>query len=132
MSSIRFVPTQVHGIFDYIGGIALLSAPFLFGFFSVGGIAVILPMVLGVGLIVYSLLTRYELGIPAVKFIPMPLHLIFDFVAAALLAASPFLFGFYHDAPNVWLPHLISGIVVIVLVLVSQTQPHARAARATV
>ncbi len=132
MSSIRFVPTQVHGIFDYVGGIALLSAPFLFGFFSVGGIAVILPMVLGVGLIVYSLLTRYELGIPAIKFIPMPLHLLFDFVAAALLAASPFLFGFYHDAPNVWLPHLISGIVVILLVLVSQTQPRARAARATV
>lgn len=131
MSSIRFVPTQVHGIFDYIGGIALISAPFLFGFFSVGGIAVILPMVLGVGLIVYSLLTRYELGIPAIKFIPMPLHLVFDFVAAALLAVSPFLFGFYHDAPNVWLPHLISGIVVILLVLVSQTQPRTRAARAT-
>jgi hypothetical protein len=72
MSSIRFVPTRVHGIFDYVGGIALISAPFLFGFFSVGGIAVILPMVLGVGLIVYSLLTRYELGIPAIKFIPMP------------------------------------------------------------
>src|SRR5579859_3977571 len=89
MSAIRFVPTRVHGIFDYIGGIALILAPFLFGFFSVGGIAVILPMVLGVGLIVYSLLTRYELGIPAVKFIPMPYHLIFDFVAAALLAVSP-------------------------------------------
>ena len=131
MSSIRFVPTRVHGIFDYIGGIALISAPFLFGFFYVGGIAVILPMVLGVGLIVYSLLTRYELGIPAIKFIPMPLHLLFDFVAAALIAVSPFLFGFYHDAPNVWLPHLISGIVVILLVLVSQTQPRARAANAT-
>lgn len=131
MSSIRFVPTRVHGIFDYVGGIALISAPFLFGFFNVGGIAVILPMVLGVGLIVYSLLTRYELGIPAIKFIPMPLHLLFDFVAAALIAVSPFLFGFYHNAPNVWLPHLISGIVVILLVLVSQTQPRTRAARAT-
>ena len=130
MSAIRFVPTRVHGIFDYIGGIALIVAPFLFGFFSVGGIAVILPMVLGVGLIVYSLLTRYELGIPAIKFIPMPLHLLFDFVAAALLAVSPFLFGFYHNAPNVWLPHLISGIVVILLVLVSQTQPRARTAKA--
>lgn len=130
MSSIRFVPTQVHGIFDYVGGVALISAPFLFGFFSVGGIAVILPMVLGVGLIIYSLLTRYELGIPAIKFIPMPLHLLFDFVAAALIAVSPFLFGFYHDAPNVWLPHLISGLVVIVLVLVSQTRPRARAAKA--
>ncbi|HEU0000057.1 MAG TPA: hypothetical protein VFQ36_04115 [Ktedonobacteraceae bacterium] len=130
MSSIRFVPTQVHGIFDYVGGVALISAPFLFGFFSVGGIAVILPMVLGVGLIIYSLLTRYELGIPAIKFIPMPLHLLFDFVAAALIAVSPFLFGFYHDAPNVWLPHLISGLAVIVLVLVSQTRPRARVAKA--
>ncbi len=130
MSAIRFVPTQVHGIFDYIGGIGLISAPFVFGFFNVGGMAVILPMVLGVGLILYSLLTRYELGIPAVKFIPMPLHLTFDFVAAALIAASPFLFGFYHNTPNVWLPHLISGIAVIVLVLVSKTQPGASAAKA--
>ena len=131
MSSLRFVPTQVHGIFDYVGGVALISAPFLFGFFSVGGMAVILPMVLGVGLIAYSLLTRYELGIPAIKFIPMQLHLLFDFVAAALIAASPFLFGFYHNTPNVWLPHLISGIAVILLVLVSQTQPRTRAAKAT-
>lgn len=130
MSSIRFVPTRVHGVFDYIGGIGLILAPFVFGFFSVGGIAVILPMVLGVGLLIYSLLTRYELGIPAVKFIPMPYHLIFDFVAAALLAASPFLFGFYHNTPNVWLPHLISGLVVIVLVLVSQTQPRRQLAKA--
>ena len=130
MSSIRFVPTRVHGVFDYIGGIGLILAPFDFGFFSVGGIAVILPMVLGVGLLVYSLLTRYELGIPAVKFIPMPVHLLFDFVAAALLAVSPFLFGFYHNTPNVWLPHLISGVVVIVLVLVSQTQPRGQLAKA--
>lgn len=131
MSSIRFVPTRVHGVFDYIGGIGLILAPFVFGFFNVGGIAVILPMVLGVGLLVYSLLTRYELGIPGVKFIPMPYHLIFDFVAAALLAASPFLFGFYHNTPNVWLPHLILGLVVIVLVLVSQTQPRGQMAKAT-
>ena len=130
MSSIRFVPTRVHGVFDYIGGIGLILAPFVFGFFSVGGIAVILPMVLGVGLLVYSLLTRYELGIPGVKFIPMPYHLIFDFVAAALLAASPFLFGFYHNTPNVWLPHLIAGLVVIVLVLVSKTQPGRQMAKA--
>jgi hypothetical protein len=132
MSGIRFVPTQVHGFFDYIGGIALISAPFLFGFVSVGGVAVILPIVLGIGLIVYSLLTNYELGIPGLKLIPMPFHLVFDFVAAALLAVSPFLFGFYHNAPNVWLPHLIAGVVVILLVLVSQSQPKSHAAKAAV
>ncbi|HET9919452.1 MAG TPA: hypothetical protein VFQ30_06400 [Ktedonobacteraceae bacterium] len=127
MNSIRFVPTWLHGYFDYIGGIGLIAAPFVFGFFPVGGVAVILPMVLGVGLILYSLLTDYERGIPALRFIPMPVHLIFDLVASALLAASPFIFGFYHQAPNVWLPHVIAGVGVILLVLVSQTRPQARA-----
>src|SRR5579863_1598271 len=122
MSNIRFVPTNVHGIFDYIGGVGLIAAPFVFGFVSVGGVAVFLPIILGIGLILYSLLTNYELGIPGLKFIPMSYHLIFDFVAAALIAVSPFVFGFYHNPPNVWLPHLVSGIVVILLVLVSQAQ----------
>lgn len=126
MNSIRFVPTWLHGIFDYVGGVLLIAAPFVFGFFSVGGPAVILPMVLGVGLILYSLLTNYERGVPGLKFIPMPVHLVFDFVASALLALSPFIFGFYKDAPNVWLPHVIAGVGVIGLVLVSQTRPYAR------
>ncbi len=130
MNAIRFVPTGVHAYFDYIGGIVLLAAPFIFGFFSLGGPAVIIPMVLGVGLIVYSLLTRYELGIPGLKFIPMPLHLVFDFVAAAFLALSPFLFGFVNKTPNVWLPHLIAGVAVILLVLVSQTHPQPKRAMA--
>lgn len=128
MNAIRFVPTGVHAYFDYIGGIVLLAAPFIFGFFNVGGAAVIIPMVLGIGLIVYSLLTRYELGIPGLKFIPMSLHLVFDFVASAFLALSPFLFGFVNKTPNVWLPHLIAGVGVIGLVLVSQTRSQPKRA----
>ena len=80
-------------------------------------------VVLGIGLIVYSLITKYELGIPGIKFVPMPIHLVIDFVAAALLALSPWLFGFANKPANVWLPHLIVGVVVILVVLVSQTQP---------
>ena len=127
MNSIRFVPTWLHGYFDYIGGVGLIAAPFVFGFFNVGGIAVILPMVLGIVLILYSLLTNYERGVPGLKFIPMTYHLVIDFLAAAFLAASPFLFGFYTKAPNVWLPHLIAGLTVVVLVLVSQTRPYIAA-----
>ncbi len=126
MNTIRFVPTSVHGIFDYIGGIALIACPFIFGFYSTGGIAVILPNVLGIGLILYSLLTNYERGIPAVKFIPMPVHLILDFVAAAFLAVAPFLFGFASQGLNVWLPFVVAGVGVILLVLVSQTQPYLK------
>jgi hypothetical protein len=129
MNAIRFIPTGIHAYFDYIGGLGLLAAPFVFGFYSVGGAAVIIPMLLGVGLILYSLLTNYELGIPGLKFIPMSAHLTFDFVASAFLAISPFLFGFINQAPNAWLPHIIAGVTVILLVLVSQTryQPKARA-----
>jgi hypothetical protein len=129
MKAIRFVPTSIHAYFDYIGGIGLLAAPFVFGFYSVGGAAVIIPMVLGISLILYSLLTNYELGIPGLKFIPMVTHLVFDFVASAFLAISPFLFGFIDKAPNAWLPHIIAGVGVILLVLVSQThyRPKMRA-----
>ncbi len=126
MNTIRFVPTSVHGIFDYIGGIALIACPFIFGFYSMGGIAVILPIVLGIGLILYSLLTNYERGIPALKFIPMPVHLVLDFVAAAFLVVAPFLFGFANQGLNVWLPFVVAGVGVILLVIVSQTHPYLK------
>ena len=126
MNTIRFVPTRVHGIFDYIGGIGLIASPFIFGFYSMGGIAVILPIVLGIGLILYSLLTNYERGIPGLRFIPMPAHLIFDFVAAALLAVAPFLFSYSNQGLNVWLPQVVAGVAVILLVIVSQTHPHLK------
>ena len=129
MNAIRFIPTGVHAYFDYIGGIGLLAAPFVFGFYRVGGAAVIIPIILGIGLILYSLLTNYELGIPGLKFIPMLVHLAFDLVASVFLAISPFLFGFINQAPNVWLLDIIAGVAVILLVLVSQTryQPKVRA-----
>jgi hypothetical protein len=96
-----------------------------------GGIAVILPIVLGTGLFLYSLLTNYELGVPAWRVIPMPVHLTVDFAASALLAAAPFLFGYSNLGLNVWLPQVIAGVAVILLVLVSQTEPQGSYVRRT-
>ena len=117
----RFIPTKVHGVLDYVVGVALIAAPWLFGFAGMGGAAVIIPIVLGVGLIVYSLFTKYEWGPFGV--IPMPVHLVFDILASLFLALSPWIFGFANQAPNVWLPHVIVGAAVIVVVLFSQPQP---------
>ena len=128
MQAIRFLPTKVHGALDYLVAVALLLAPNIFQFAGMGGPAVWIPRVLGVVLIVYSVLTNYEWGI--FKVFAMPYHLVIDFLAALFLAASPFLFGFYRDSANVWLPHLVVGIAVVLVVLVSQTQP-ARSRRAT-
>jgi hypothetical protein len=125
MNSIRFVPTAVHGILDYVGAIGLIASPFIFGFAAVGGIAVALPIVLGAGLIAYSLLTNYERGI--VRLIPMRAHLAFDFVASAFLAVAPFVFGYWNEGLNVWLPQVIAGVGVIGLVLVTQPDPRQTA-----
>ena len=104
---------------DYIVGVALLLAPMLFGFSEYGGAAVSVPTVLGVILIVYSLLTRYELSL--VKAIPMKTHLTLDFIAAAALALSPWLFGFSELPANAWVPHVVVGLAVLLVVFMSSS-----------
>jgi len=119
--SYRFIPTKVHGALDYIVAIALIFAPMIFGFQSVGGAAVMVPMVLGIGLFLYSLLTDYEWGV--IKVISMPYHLMIDIAAALLLLLSPFIFGFNDEALNAWLPHVVVGAAVILVVICSQRTP---------
>lgn len=117
----KFIPTKVHGALDYIVAIALIFAPMIFRFSDVGGPAVVIPIVLGVTLFIYSLFTRYEWGL--VKVLGMPYHLIIDVLASIFLALSPFIFGFYDNPWNVWVPHVVVGIVVILVVIFTQTQP---------
>jgi uncharacterized membrane protein len=81
----RPIPTNVHGILDY------LTAPTLF----------VLPRMMkwnegltntmtgaSLGMLGYSMMTRYELGL--FKVLPMKTHLILDAVAGATLVVTPF------------------------------------------
>lgn len=115
------IPTKVHGVLDYVVGIVLILAPMIFGFSSIGGAAVLIPEIIGVGLIIYSIFTDYELSL--VKVMPMKWHLILDFVAGVLLALSPWLFGFADAPANAWVPHLVVGVVVILVVFLSNKTP---------
>ncbi len=117
----RPIPAKVHGIFDYIGGIALLLAPTLFGFAEVGGAAVFIPRLLGVIVIIQSLLTNFEVGV--VKLIPMKMHLTNDYIAAIFLALSPWLFGFSTYPLNVWLPHVVVGCAILAASLLTEEYP---------
>ena len=121
----RFIPTKFHAPLDYIVGAALIAAPWIFQF-SEHTAATVVPVVLGIGLIVYSLLTDYELGV--VRVLPMWMHNLLDVVAGVVLALSPWIFGFADESANVWVPHLIVGIAAVVLGLV--TVQHARNERA--
>lgn len=113
----RFINTRVHGIMDYLMGIVLIIAPWLFGFAN-GGAAQWVPIVLGLGALVYSMITDYELGL--LKILSMKVHLGIDLVAGIFLAASPWIFGF---AQEVYLPHLILGILEVGASLMTQKQP---------
>ena len=108
----RFTPTKFHAPLDYIVGAALIAAPWIFQF-SEHTAATIVPIVLGIGLIAYSLFTNYELGVWKVA--PMAVHNLIDIAAGTVLAASPWIFGFADEAANVWVPHLIVGIAAIFL-----------------
>ena len=113
----RFIPTRVHGVLDYGMGVLLIAAPWLFGF-AENGADTWIPVVLGAGAILYSLFTDYELG--AVRAISMPAHLMLDAASGALLAVSPWLFGFDE---RVRIPHLVLGLAEIGAALTTQTRP---------
>jgi hypothetical protein len=123
----RFISTRIHGMLDYGMALVLIAAPWLLGF-ARGGAETWLPVILGVGVIFYSLFTDYELG--AVRRLSMPAHLMLDGLGGALLALSPWLFGF---AEHVWAPHLILGLLEIGAALFTQKVPAdvARTRRAT-
>ncbi len=116
------ISTQMHGIMDYIMGLVLIASPFLFGF-ATGGAAMWVPIILGIGVICYSLITAYEYG--ATPMITMKTHLLLDVSGGLLLALSPWLFGF---ASVVYLPHLILGIAEILAAAMTERAP-ARSTR---
>jgi hypothetical protein len=113
----RFIETKTHGYLDYLMGLLLIAAPWLFNF-NRGGAETWVPLVLGAGALVYSVFTNYELG--AVRKIPMSVHLTLDLLSGIFLAASPWIFNF-ND--RVYLPHLILGIAEIGAALFTKRQP---------
>ena len=102
---------------DYLVGVLLIASPWLFDF-ARGGAETWVPVVLGAGAIVYSLLTNYELG--AYKTLSMRAHLNLDLVSGIFLAASPWIFGFRDF---VYLPHLVFGATEILVVLLTDPVP---------
>lgn len=113
----RMIGTKTHGYLDYIMGLLLLGAPWIFGF-AAGGAETWVPVALGAGVILYSLMTDYEMG--AARTISMRTHLMLDLMGGALLAVSPWLLGF---ADTVWMPHLVFGIAEMGASLMTKTHP---------
>ncbi|KAF0095420.1 MAG: hypothetical protein E1N59_915 [Puniceicoccaceae bacterium 5H] len=113
----RFIPTKVHAIIDYVLGLLMIALPWILGF-SAGGAATWAFVALGAVVIVYSLLTNYEYG--AMRAIPMRVHVWLDIVAGLLLAIAPWAFTF---ASTVLWPHVIIGALLLLFGIFSKTVP---------
>lgn|SRR5690554_1737737 len=113
----RFIPTKVHGLLDYLSGVFLVAAPWLFGF-DTGGAAHWMPVIIGAMIILMSLFTDYELG--AVRNIPVPIHLFVDLVAGVFLLLSPWFFAF---ADLIFWPHLVVGLLSVFAALTTVKEP---------
>lgn len=94
----------MHAKIDYIAGIIFFASPWIFGFSEIVPAAWVVIAVAATALAM-SLFTDYEGGV--VRSIPMRIHLMVDVFSGALLAASPWLFGF---ADEVFVPHLAMGL----------------------
>ena len=119
----RFLPTRLHGVVDYVWGLALLASPWVLGFADVPA-AKWIAVVFGIGAILYSLVTAYELGV--VPLLPMRLHLVLDGLAGFILAITPWGFGF---AERVFWPFVLFGLFSVAASLVTRLDAGARRSR---
>jgi hypothetical protein len=111
----KMISRRTHGYLDYVVAIIMIACPWILGFNHDGPDTWIL-VILGIITILYSLMTNYELGM--LRVIPMKAHLVMDAIAAILLIASPWLFGF---SDYVFMPHVILGAFELLAVLMTRT-----------
>jgi hypothetical protein len=118
----KIIPKFYHGVLDYMSGLLLLAAPNLLGFAEIGGATAWVPRIVGLVILGQALMTDYELGV--MKFIPISMHLMADYVVGALLLVAPFVFGISRRS-------LTATILLVVMALVAlgaaaMTQPRGR------
>ncbi|MBW3591895.1 MAG: hypothetical protein KY393_08645 [Actinobacteria bacterium] len=108
----KFLPTRIHGILDYLEGLLLLVLAAL----TAGSLRVTC-LVVGIAILGLSVFTRYELGV--IRVVPMPVHLLMDGVAGVVLIAG----GAANWGRSMSLVVVIIGIFTIGAALVTQTSP---------
>src|SRR4028118_1472397 len=90
----KLISRQTHGVADYSYAALFSGAPELIGFTDEEAAARLSRVVSG-GVLLTSLLTRYELGL--IRVLPFKAHLAADVAVGLLTLGAPFLFGFSRN-----------------------------------
>lgn len=88
------IPRLLHGVIEYAAGVLLIAAPFAFGFVASAAVAVSIVA----GILVLAIAASTEGPSSLVNSIPLSVHVLLDYVLAAVLLASPFLFKFTDES----------------------------------
>ena len=104
------IPAFVHSLIEYIAGVALIAAPLLLDYES--GAAKAASIILGV--LVLFLVGDHDVDERLINQVPLSMHIVFDYVIAAVLIASPFLFGF-SDESTPTVVFIAGGVVWLML-----------------
>jgi hypothetical protein len=119
------IPAFVHGVIEYLAAALFIAAPFLLSFDNDTATAV--SIVVGVVILIVTASTALPTGL--IKSIPVQAHAVIDFLLAAVLIASPFLFGFSDDGTATAF-FIILGVVHLLLTIatrfVSEERPPRR------
>ena len=116
----RFLPTTIHGVLDYLGGLLVIVLPFALG---LQGSQKWTLVVIGFLVLLYSALTDYEMGL--VGYLRIRFHLLLDAVFGVAMLLTPWLLDFPANAR--W-PNYVLGVLALVLVAVTDVRALGTAA----
>ncbi len=84
----------LHGAIEYVAGALLVAAPFLLAFEASAAVAISIVA----GVLVIAIAASTEGPTSLIDSLPLAVHMLLDFALAAVLIASPFLFGFSDES----------------------------------
>ena len=120
------IPAFAHSLIEYLAGAALIAVPLLLDYDS--GAAKAVSIVLGVLVIFLAATTTSTMSL--INQVPLSMHIVFDYVIAAVMIASPFLFSFSDEtAPTV--VFLAGGVLWLLLSIGTQYKKEEHPPRGT-
>ncbi len=109
----RLVNTKAQALVNYLLGVILIAAPWIFDF-NAGGAVYGTLIFFAVVTWTETAFSRLEYAV--IKIIPLKVHLYLDMLLGLFLAASPWLFGFSEEA---FKPHLVFGLTQLVIAVIT-------------
>ena len=120
------LPAAIHGLAEYIGGALFIALPLVLGYDSSAATAASII----IGVLMIGVAASTDWGMSLNNSIPKPVHFAIDWILAAVLIASPFLFGFSDESTPTAI-FIAAGVLHLLLTIgtrFGQKQPKQKAA----